>query len=74
MQYAHERGLVHRDIKPANLMVLRDKTVKVLDFGLARQASAEDETRRTQFQAFMGTADYVSPRAGRQRPRRRHPQ
>ncbi|MFO0843476.1 MAG: serine/threonine-protein kinase [Gemmataceae bacterium] len=61
LQHAHEKGMAHRDVKPANLMVARDGTVKVLDFGLARLPVEQGETRKTRYQAFMGTADYVSP-------------
>jgi serine/threonine protein kinase len=39
LQYAFERGMVHRDIKPHNLMVTKQGTIKILDFGLARFAS-----------------------------------
>ncbi|MFO0843477.1 MAG: protein kinase [Gemmataceae bacterium] len=61
LQHAHERGMAHRDVKPANLMVARDGTVKVLDFGLARLPAAQGQSRKTEFQTFMGTADYVAP-------------
>ncbi|MFO0843473.1 MAG: protein kinase [Gemmataceae bacterium] len=61
LRHAHERGMVHRDIKPGNLMVTKDGTVKVLDFGLARLCDDEAGDRRTRLQVFMGTADFVSP-------------
>jgi serine/threonine-protein kinase len=55
---AHAAGIVHRDIKPANLMVTVDGTVKITDFGIARQLSAASQT---QTGMVMGTAYYISP-------------
>src|SRR5262249_3169819 len=59
---AHEAGLVHRDIKPGNIW-LEGKTahVKVLDFGLARSAGADDQTQLTQTGAIVGTPAYMAP-------------
>lgn len=37
LKFIHSAGVVHRDIKPANLLILQDCTVKICDFGLARQ-------------------------------------
>lgn len=59
LKHAHQKGLIHRDIKPSNIMLLRDGSVKLLDFGLARYANAG--TQMTATGQFMGTIDYVSP-------------
>jgi eukaryotic-like serine/threonine-protein kinase len=55
---AHAAGILHRDIKPANVMVVRDGTVKVLDFGIARRL---DGTSLTQAASVVGTAAYMAP-------------
>jgi len=57
LHYAHQRDIIHRDIKPANLMVIRDGTVKIVDFGVARIGS-ESVTRTGQ---VIGTIQYMSP-------------
>jgi serine/threonine protein kinase len=54
---AHAAKVIHRDIKPANLMMLRDGTLKVTDFGLAKNPSAN----LTQSGVLMGTPTYMSP-------------
>jgi formylglycine-generating enzyme required for sulfatase activity len=62
LDYAHRNGVVHRDIKPANLLLDRDGTLKILDMGLARLASAganQDELTGTG--QIMGTVDYMAP-------------
>jgi tRNA A-37 threonylcarbamoyl transferase component Bud32 len=57
LSYAHEAGVVHRDIKPSNIFVLRDGSIKVVDFGLARiEASNLTETG-----TLLGTPAYMSP-------------
>ncbi len=65
LAYAHGLGVVHRDIKPSNIMLLADgRTIKILDFGIARVAEAElsdAESLKTQIGQVLGTPRYMSP-------------
>jgi len=58
LSHAHERGIVHRDIKPQNVMLLRDGTIKITDFGIARFARSES---RTITDRAIGSVHYISP-------------
>lgn len=59
--HAHERGIIHRDIKPQNVMMLRDGTVKVADFGIA---ALENEIYENNGQA-VGSIHYIAPEQAR---------
>jgi eukaryotic-like serine/threonine-protein kinase len=58
LQHAHEAGIVHRDLKPSNLMILADGTLKLTDFGIAKDL---DESQLTSTNCTVGTASYMSP-------------
>lgn len=58
LQEAHDHGLIHRDVKPQNLIVRRDGTLKVADFGIVR---GDETTRLTQHGTILGTAAYLAP-------------
>ena len=57
LEHAHERGIVHRDIKPHNVMVLKNGSVKVADFGIARVMSESHTLTRE----ALGSVHYISP-------------
>jgi serine/threonine protein kinase len=61
LEAAHKRGLLHRDLKPANVLVTRDGSAKLLDFGIAKLVSADDGMTRTAEGVVIGTAPYMSP-------------
>src|SRR5262245_20999489 len=58
LQHAHDKGVIHRDLKPSNLMVLTNGTVKLTDFGIAKDT---DVTALTDANSTVGTAAYMSP-------------
>ncbi len=58
LQHAHEHGVIHRDLKPSNLMVVPDGTLKLTDFGIAKDL---DVTQLTEANCTVGTASYMSP-------------
>jgi tRNA A-37 threonylcarbamoyl transferase component Bud32 len=60
---AHRAGIIHRDFKPQNVMVARNGSVRVMDFGLAASAdpSLPDEPRLTAAGSILGTPHYMSP-------------
>jgi serine/threonine-protein kinase len=77
LEAAHEKGIIHRDLKPANVKITPERSVKVLDFGLAKALAEESAEmtgdpshsptlpEATQAGAIMGTAAYMSPEQAR---------
>jgi serine/threonine-protein kinase len=59
LEALHGAGIIHRDIKPANILISRDRTVKITDFGLAR--NLKQERGITIEGSFLGTPEFVSP-------------
>ena len=67
LAFAHENRVIHRDIKPANLLLDTNGNVKILDMGLAKISSRENEEKvsmLTGTTSIMGTVDFMSPEQG----------
>ena len=56
--HAHDNGIIHRDLKPQNVMILRDGTLKLMDFGIARLSTA---SQKTMTDKAIGSVHYISP-------------
>jgi serine/threonine-protein kinase len=65
LEAAHASGVIHRDVKPSNVLLARDGSVRVVDFGLAR---ALDATRLTLSGQALGTPAYMSPEQANAQP------
>ena len=80
--HAHERGILHRDIKPGNIMVARDGSVQIVDWGLAKAQGLEElpaegtpvpaDSLTTRAGVVFGTPAYMSPEQARGEPYTEH--
>lgn len=64
MHLAHSAGLVHRDLKPQNVLLTKDHTAKITDFGLVKRLD-RSESQMTRHGSVMGTASYMAPEQSR---------
>ena len=60
VHYAHQQGIVHRDLKPANVLLSRDGSLKITDFGMAKIVAGQAQGQ-TQTGAILGTPSYMAP-------------
>jgi serine/threonine-protein kinase len=65
LSYAHGMNIIHRDLKPENVMLRRDGTIKLMDFGIAHFL---DEMHLTLTGALVGSPAYMSPEQAMERP------
>jgi len=61
LQHMHERGVIHRDLKPGNIMVCRDRTIRIMDFGIASASNSRKLTVAAGLSTPLGTPEYMAP-------------
>jgi len=61
VEYAHQNGIIHRDLKPSNILVRKDGSVKLLDFGIAKQLDLDTPVDQTRTGTHLLTPAYASP-------------
>jgi serine/threonine protein kinase len=61
VEYAHRNGIIHRDLKPSNILVKNDGSVRLLDFGIAKQLDLEAPVDQTRTGVHLLTPAYASP-------------
>jgi serine/threonine protein kinase len=59
--YAHGKNIIHRDIKPSNILIDKNGTVKIIDFGLAKMMDSDENLAKTMVEQNLGTPRYMSP-------------
>ena len=62
LQYAHDNGVVHRDIKPENILIAKNGSLKIADFGLAKLLQpTQEQVSLTATRQVLGTRNYMAP-------------
>jgi len=61
LQHMHELGIVNRDLKPGNIMIFRDRTLRVMDFGIASASASRKITIAGKLSSPLGTPEYMAP-------------
>jgi serine/threonine-protein kinase len=64
----HQRGVIHRDLKPGNIMVSRDRTIRIMDFGIASASTSRKLTLCGNLSTPLGTPEYMAPEQVKNEP------